>query len=243
MQKTAFLSGNMLKLIAAAAMLVDHIGAMFFPGVRILRIIGRLALPIFAFMISESCKYTRNRLRYFLTVAGMATLFQVVYFVATGDTKMSIFVTFSLSILMIYALDYLKESLWAENSSIIRKIVAPLLFLGSIVAVFFINENFTLDYNFAGCMLPVFTSIFHATKSTPEALRRLDNKYMKILALSIGLVWLVIIGSRNQVFALLTIPLLLLYSGKRGKLNIKYFFYVFYPAHLVILYAIAILIK
>ena len=49
------LSGNALKIIAALAMVADHVGLMFFPQVRILRIIGRLAYPIFAYMIAQGC--------------------------------------------------------------------------------------------------------------------------------------------------------------------------------------------
>ena len=55
------LSNDRLKIIAAAAMLIDHIGAYLLPQVRILRIIGRIAFPIFAFMIAEGCRYTKNK--------------------------------------------------------------------------------------------------------------------------------------------------------------------------------------
>ena len=62
------LTGNALKIIAAISMFIDHMGLIFFPGVELFRILGRIALPIFAFMIAEGCKYTKNRLRYFLSV-------------------------------------------------------------------------------------------------------------------------------------------------------------------------------
>ena len=66
------LSGNALKLIAAVSMLLDHIGLLFFPSYGIFRIFGRLALPIFAFMIAESAKYTRNKKRHFFTMFSLA---------------------------------------------------------------------------------------------------------------------------------------------------------------------------
>ena len=62
------LSGNGLKLVAALTMLIDHVGMLLFPQVLLLRIIGRLAFPIYAFMIAEGCRYTKNKLRYFLMV-------------------------------------------------------------------------------------------------------------------------------------------------------------------------------
>ena len=75
-----FLTGNALKLIAAFAMVCDHAGLMLFPQVPILRVIGRLAYPIFAFMIAEGCRYTRNKKRYLgLLLALAATVDQNTY--------------------------------------------------------------------------------------------------------------------------------------------------------------------
>ena len=73
-----FLTGNALKLLAALFMTIDHIGVVLFPRVLILRIIGRLALPIFAYMIAEGCKYTRNKKKYFGMIFILATLCQIV---------------------------------------------------------------------------------------------------------------------------------------------------------------------
>lgn len=55
------LSGNQLKIIAMITMLIDHIGVNLFPSVTIMRVIGRLSFPIFAYMIAEGCRYTRDR--------------------------------------------------------------------------------------------------------------------------------------------------------------------------------------
>ena len=242
MKKIAFLNGNMLKFIATAAMVVDHIGVIFFPDLLVLRMIGRLSFPIFAFMISEGCKYTRNRLRYFLTMAILALSFQAVYFFALGSIEMSIFVTFSFSIILIYALDHLKKAIFADLSFPKLLLSALPLFVG-LLTVFILNLFFDLDYNFTGCMVPVIASVFHKTPNSPEAFNRLDNNYTKLIALSVGLLCLAIANTPIQYLSFLTIPLLLLYSGKRGNKNLKYFFYVFYPAHLVILYGISIFIK
>ena len=68
LKMTPRLSSNALKLIALVSMTVDHIGLILFPQYRVLRIIGRIAFPIFAYMIAEGCRYTSNRIRYFLTI-------------------------------------------------------------------------------------------------------------------------------------------------------------------------------
>lgn len=57
----AGLTGNQLKLLALIAMTCDHVGLQLLPQFIILRIIGRLAAPLFAYMIAEGCRYTHNR--------------------------------------------------------------------------------------------------------------------------------------------------------------------------------------
>lgn len=242
MSKVGFLSGNALKLIAALAMLCDHVGLMFFPQVMIFRIIGRLAFPIFAFMIAEGCRYTRSKLRYLLTMAVLALAFQTVYFITLNSLKMCIFVTFSFSILIIYSLQYFKKVLFDNASTPQKKLFAFLLFLTVTVAVYALDLFINMDYDFAGCMIPVFASLLHSDDNSPIKLKRLDIIPLNVLIMGIGLLWLAVLNRPIQLFSLLSVPLLLLYSGKRGARKLKYFFYVFYPAHLVILYGISLLI-
>ena len=61
MGKIRRLNNNVLKIIAAISMLLDHIGLILFPSIEIFRILGRIAFPIFAFTIAEGAKYTRIR--------------------------------------------------------------------------------------------------------------------------------------------------------------------------------------
>ena len=219
------LTGNMLKILAAIFMTIDHIGVLLFPRVLLLRILGRLAMPIFAFMIAEGCKYTRNKKKYFGTIFALALFCQIVYFIADGSLYLSILFTFSLSILTIYAMQNLK----AKNDTL-----SCLLFLGTVCAVFVLNLVFTIDYGFWGCMLPVFAAIPQGTKY--------DRHPIPIGMLGVGLVFMSIAIGDIQGWSLLAIPLLLCYNGKRGKGNLKYFFYIFYPLHLALLQGIAWLI-
>ena len=94
MHKIRILSGNALKLIAAAAMVIDHAALMFFPGNDFLRILGRLAFPIFAFMIAEGSKYTRNKARYLGQLFALAVACQIVYFLVDGSLYLSVLFTF-----------------------------------------------------------------------------------------------------------------------------------------------------
>ncbi|MBP5169373.1 MAG: TraX protein, partial [Oscillospiraceae bacterium] len=62
------LDGTILKIIAMISMVFDHVGDMFFPGVMWLRMIGRLALPIFSFCIAEGFAHTRDRKKYLFRI-------------------------------------------------------------------------------------------------------------------------------------------------------------------------------
>ena len=151
------LTGNQLKIIAMIAMLIDHIGAYLFPQVRWLRIIGRLALPMYAFLIAEGCHYTHDRKKYLLSMLSVAALCQIVYFFAMGSLSMSVLVTFSLSIGMIYLTDYVQAggrfgnaALWAASCG--------LFFLCYLAHdVLFPKTDFGIEYGLWGVLLPVFT--------------------------------------------------------------------------------------
>ena len=220
------LSGNALKIIAAISMALDHIGLMLFPRIALFRILGRLAMPIFAYMIAEGCKYTRNKKKYLGMVLGLGTVCQAVYWFVDHDLYFSILITFSLSICIIYAMQNWKEK---------QTLLSATLFAAAIAAVYGLNRIFVIDYGFWGCMLPVFAAIPHKTSR--------DRYPVSILTLGLGILLLAMDIGDIQIYSLLALPLLLIYSGRRGTWNLKYFFYIFYPAHLVILEGIAMLMR
>ena len=187
-------------------------------------------------MIAEGARHTRNKARYFLTVFSLAVLCQTVYFLYNGDTYMSILITFSISILTIYAMQSFKESLFDKSASMIKRISYGILFFAVVTSVYFVNTVLEIDYGFFGCMLPVFAAIFHSPKNCDvKFIKKLDIIPMHLLMLSLGMLLLAFESGRWQFWSFLALPFLILYSGKRGKTNMKYFFYIFYPAHLLIL--------
>lgn len=206
------------------------------PDALVLRIIGRIAFPIYAFMIAEGCEYTKNKLRYFLSVFVLGVACQIVYYIYDGGTDMGILITFSLSILVIYAMQYLKEAIFDSERYRGRQYIAILIFLLAIAGVYLLNRYIDIDYGFLGCMIPVFASVFRQTKLNPSPyFEKLDSLTVHVFMLGIGLVILSCVSGGIQFYSLYAIPLLLLYSGKRGKCKMKSFFYIFYPAHLVVL--------
>lgn len=238
------LSGNALKIIACLSMIIDHVGAMILPDVAVLRIIGRVAFPIFAFMISEGCAYTRNKLRYFLSVFLLGVLCQLVYYVYADSLTMCILITFSLSILVIYAIQNVKESFIKSDNSFVKKVLSVVILFLVIAFVYLLNKILKIDYGFAGCLAPAFASIF---KKKP--CRELTyhesflNRIVNLLVFSLGLVILALKTNVTQYYALAAIPILALYQGRRGRLKMKYFFYIFYPLHLVAIEFIGMLLS
>ena len=111
------LTGNQLKILAMIAMTCDHVGVQLFPQVWWLRLIGRLAMPVYAYMIAEGCRHTRDRKKYFLRLFGMGALCQAVYFVAMGSLYMCILITFSLSVILISLMDAVEQEKNARNWS------------------------------------------------------------------------------------------------------------------------------
>ena len=217
------LTGNQLKLIALVTMTIDHVGLLLLPGLVVLRIIGRLSMPLYAYMIAQGCRYTHDRRRYFLRLAGLALVCQVVYYFADGSLYQCILVTFSLSVLCICAIDNAQRKStfgWTLAEA------AALLGTGAVCELLprWI-PGFAVDYGFFGVFLPIL--LYYAGKKgiVPG---------MLLLCLSLG---------GLQWWSLAAVPLMLLYNGQRGRRSLGWVFYLYYPLHLAVLYGIALLLQ
>ena len=247
LSKARIFNANAIKLLAALFMVIDHAGLMLFPLDITWRVIGRLSMPLFAFAIAEGCRYTKNKVKHFFWVFGAGAIFQFCYTLFTRDFYFNIFLTFSFSILMIYALFELKKRLF-EKEKFVRLIPAALLFVLSVAlpAVVCRIPGVTVDYGFWGCTLPVFASLFDFRGiDVGDKWRALDCLPLRVLCMGVGLAILAWETSVLMSFtwvSLLALPILLLYNGEKGKWNMKYFFYIFYPLHLGVLGGIYLLL-
>jgi hypothetical protein len=239
------LSGNTLKILAAIFMTIDHIGLLFFPGESVFRIIGRLAFPIFAFMIAEGARYTKNKLKYFLQLFILGVICQIVYFIADGSLYMCILITFSLSLLILFSFKALKVAIFEENRRGGKIALCVLCFLGAVLLSYLTCSLLEVDYGFGGVLMPFFASIFDFSGvNAPEKIKALDRVWVRTLTFGAGILIHALCSALSiQIYALYALILLLLYSGERGRYKMKYFFYLFYPIHLVVLYGIFILVK
>ena len=230
------LNRNIIKIIALISMTIDHIGYMLFPEIEVLRILGRLAYPIFAYMIAEGCTYTKHKLRYFLLCFVIGIGCSLVYYFNDKSIYLCILLTFSLSIAIIYSIQLLMKKIEGQAKPYIiygcllltLALVGLAYFLGYPPSSF-AKYNFQIDYGFFGILTPVIIYL-------------MPNKQLRIFALALGTFGLVIDFGGIQWYAFLAIIPLVLYNGQKGRFNLKYLFYIYYPLHLVAIYGIGLLI-
>lgn len=201
------MTGFQLKLLAMLAMTADHIGAVFFPEIPLLRWIGRLAMPVLCFFIGEGLRHTRSPRRYLLRLTGFALLselpFDLAFYGGIEWGHQNVYFTLALGLL----------ALWAIQS---RGMEGWLLALTAALA----TELLGCDYGMYGVLLILLLDRFHRARSEQLAAAALLN--------------LAFFGLQTQTLSLIALPLLWLYNGKRGR-DDRRLFYLYYPAHLCVL--------
>ena len=235
--KFGIFSNNVLKIIACITMLIDHMGVVLFPKITILRIIGRIAFPIFAFLLAEGCYYTRNKIRHLLVISGFAAVMQVVLFLATRMTDFSIFIHFSIAVLLCLVIDLIEK--FIKERKVIVSIALVLSFLISVIMLILIDKNTTYffsNYGLYGIFVPVVLYIIRKYIKHVHLLVSIIVICLSMVLMHFFTVWM------YQLYGMIACVFILLYNGKKGKYNLKYLFYIFYPLHLVILYAIALIL-
>ncbi len=233
----AFLSSNVIKLIALVLMTVDHVGMLLFPGVRLLRCIGRLSMPLFAYMISEGCIHTKNRKKYLLRLFLPGIAFQAVYIIFERDFFFNVFITFSLAVILCSAWDEVKKML-SDGKYSNAAFVFFATALGIWVLTFGVNMflSHVLDGKLSAFRISFDGGVFGMF--LPFLIYIAPSRYLKLLAMAAGCLIISIDFGGIQYFSLLSVLIAFFYNGKRGNLPLKSFFYIYYPAHLAVLYGI-----
>lgn len=208
---------NLLKIIAFISMVVDHVGDFLFNGNIVCKMIGRLAFPIFAYFIAEGMKHTKSRKWYFLKLLIFACISQIPYMFLMQTFKLNILFTFLIAMAFIMLI----EKFIAEN---VRKIFLIILS----VCLILCDVVFFIDYGLAGVLI---TILFYFVKSPLSFI--FNGLLLVFIAIKYSF-W-----SANIAFSILItitsiLPLIMLlfYNKQKGRLNLKYFFYVGYPVHL-----------
>ncbi|MGE5630691.1 MAG: TraX family protein [Caulobacteraceae bacterium] len=178
MQRRAY-RNDMLKLLALATMLVDHIGYMYFPNEILFRIIGRLAFPIFAYQIAVGYSRTYNLKRYVLRLLIFALITQIPYSFFSPDIKFNpihfnVLFTFvaAIGLLCVYDNGILKIKSFTQDRNYKHLLYGIfLLALAVIIIVFpevlsFIIKDFYMEY---GLLALVLVLLFHIFQEKIEA--------------------------------------------------------------------------
>lgn len=229
--KKPALSGSTLKIMALAIMLIDHIGAvivqrtMWMPGFEHdfwnslylpLRYVGRLAFPIFCFLLVEGYVHTSDVKKYMRRMLLFALISEIPFNLAiTGKlidlNYQNVFFELAFGIGAMFCLELVEKNLNNYFLQVISRL--------GVIAVFAIAaESFNFDYGMYGIISIIALYVFR------------QNKMMQLLAGAISFCW--------EPVAPWAFLIIAFYNGKRGR-KLKYIFYAFYPAHLLILYVIA----
>ena len=207
---TTQLSGSWLKVIAILSMTIDHIA--YYYGVsnpyvyELMRTVGRIAFPTFAFLLAEGYVYTRNRQRYMLSLFTFAILSEIPWFLLNQDNSHNVLFTLLAGVIGMYIIDTSRNK-WVTLTSLV------LIGCTTLMA--------ETDYSLNGFVL---TLLFFMFSGRPD-LQMLfglplmyEYGFMGIL-MAFAVIWLYN-GERGFI---------------RGKAW-KYAFYAFYPVHLMLIY-------
>jgi len=208
---------ELLKWIAIITMTVDHVSAVLYPEFDVLRWIGRLSFPLFAYLLILGMENTRNVNNYFIRLFIFALISQVPFFLATSTDPfehLNIFFTLSFGLLFVY---FFKKS-------------SALAFIPLFVSFIVPFDYGIYGIAMIGCMYILY-----------------ENPKFGVVSLVI-LNALFLVPWNTQFLSLFAVPLILLHkngslktineSDKIFKIHLwrKYFFYVYYPLHLTLLY-------
>ena len=197
-----------------------------------LRCIGRLAFPIFCFLIAEGCVYTRDRRKYALRLLAFALLSEVPFDLMVGGT---VWYPYSQNVLWTLLAGAL--ICWCVDWALRKKTPAAFLLTGAAVAAAFcLLELAGTDYRGWGMLLVV---LFYGVRrvSCGTVVKR-TAQAVGLAVFSIGIMG----GVSIELWSLAALLPLWLYNGRRGYSNraVQYGFYAFYPVHILILSLIAL---
>lgn len=207
-----FISGGTLKIIAIVSMLIDHTAAVLVdPSTAqytIMRDIGRLAFPIFCFLLVEGFLHTKNVKRYAIRLGLFAMISEVPFDLAFANSifnmnHQNVFFTLFIGLLVLITIQQFEHN---------KIIVVLSIIIGCLAALFL-----QTDYSYFGILMILFFYLYQKEQVT---------RAITVILLNVVL---------GQWIAGLSLIPISLYNGKRG-ISLKYLFYIFYPAHILILY-------
>jgi len=207
-----------IKIIALTSMIIDHYGAIFQSGTDIYRIIGRIAFPIYCFLLVEGYYHTKDVKKYAKRLFVFALIsevpFDLAFYNKIGFVHQNIFFTLLIGLAAIYFIDN-KDGKYNFNKYYVMAAAGIL----SIILL--------VDYDIIGI---IYILTFYLTRNYP--------KPKMIYFTALVMFCANFMSSALQQFSLLSLPIIYFYNGELGPKNkfLQILFYVAYPIHLIIFY-------
>lgn len=242
------ISGSTLKLIAVITMLIDHIGAAvmgrmvlirngataenpwitslvydeYTIAYMVMRYIGRIAFPIYCFLLVEGFQRTHNKWKYAFRLGVFAMLSEIPFDLAFNSKVLefeyqNVFLTLLFGLFAMIAVDFIERREWVAGNYLWNEAVKWILGILSVAVFAGVAKLMRTDYDAIGVGCIMLLYLFRKNKTT------------QIIVGCVSFLW--------ELTAPLAFIPIAFYNGKRG-LKLKYLFYVFYPLHLLILYLI-----
>ncbi len=212
--------GNFLKIVAIITMLIDHIGVVFLSSsdnydlYRVCRMIGRISFPIFCFLLTEGFYYTRDKVKYIKRLFLFAIISEIPFDLAFYHSVVALYMQ---NVMWTLLIGFVVMSLMERycNQMFLKYVIAA---VGCVLT--YIMQT---DYNVFGILLIV---ILYITRYD----RKRQHIFMTLAILCSG---------KFEAFGILCMPFILAYDEDKERMKLpKYVSYVFYPAHLLILFII-----
>ena len=210
-------SGSALKIIAVLSMVTDHCAYYLLDGntwaYEVMRCFGRVAFPVFAFLVAEGFAHTRNRMRYFLSLLLFAVISEVPWYLLNGaDGTHNVMFTLALGVAALAVFERLQKH--------------GALAIAAILLVALSAEVSGLDYGWHGIVEILVFHLFRSKKYCQST---------RLLQLAFAFSFM---SHYGIIGALLACFIIFLYNGTRGIIHgkvAKYGFYAIYPVHLIII--------
>lgn len=240
------LSALGLKLIAMATMTIDHVGYAY--SIDLFRVIGRIAFPLYLFLLVNGFLHTRSRLKYFLRLFVFAAAVQISFFLAAGVETLTVMTTLTMGFLLL-CMD--------SGMECVQTMKLPMQISLHICVALLINfTGIDMEYGVWACLLSIVFYLFRGDKPwdsinlvlwfTASLFGETVLYYFVCLIVGIGQAALSIPLNLIQLFSLAAVPIILLYNQKKGweprsrfgKKLFQYAFYLYYPLHIGLIYLI-----
>lgn len=235
------LTGAHIKWIAIVLMLIDHIGAVLLEPILlgtegisagaaemqliyyvyiVLRGLGRFSFPAFCFLLAEGFYHTRSKLKYLRNMAIFMLLSEVPFDLGIGGrawdfAQQNVFFTLAMGFAAIWIADWLNRKAFTDSN---RVLLYRILSVAAVLLIAYGAELLNTDYGAVGVAV---IYILYAMHTTP--------------VMSAVFAWIILsLTNWLEIFCFPFVFAVMCYNGKRGR-QPKYFFYIFYPVHLLLL--------